>query len=502
MADIRINALVNTASSTVADDYLAVDGSASGTRKLSAYSPTFGGNLTVNGTASAGTLTDGYITIAAAEIKRLSNFVEIQGSGSGGVRMFGATATPITFSSAGNLTVGGTGWNTFAGSIATTGANSLLQASTSIIDHSAGTFRAIGYGANTSTAAGFSFIGLSSNGTVGGTRFSIDSSGNSTFAGNLTVNGTGNNTFNSGGGNLGIGITPTLAKLEVRTATATTGAKTNIAFLGSSNAGGLLISHSNAGSRFHTDLTSTIFGSSGNDLDLNVNDGVGGMTIKYQGNVLFGTTTDSSNGKIQLATHTTSAGGIGFGTDTSLYRSAAGAVTVSSDGVSFTTFTPSGTPQQQIYRSGADAQFRLTRGGVRDWDLVGGSTFQIKGDGTTALTLDASQNATFAGNVLLAASKGIALNGQTNPAVHGISASGNNLSVAANTGGVVNLGTASNGSLFTVDGNGVIKTQGGSAITPANAFATGTAGMIQWDASYIYVCTAANTWKRAAIAAW
>lgn len=109
--------------------------------------------------------------------------------------------------------------------------------------------------------------------------------------------------------------------------------------------------------------------------------------------------TPSGNGAIQLATHTTSAGGIGFGTDTSLYRSAAGAVTVSSDGVSFTTFTPSGTPQQQIYRSGADAQFRLTRGGVRDWDLVGGSTFQIKGDGTTALTLDSSQNATFAGKI-------------------------------------------------------------------------------------------------------
>jgi len=41
------------------------------------------------------------------------------------------------------------------------------------------------------------------------------------------------------------------------------------------------------------------------------------------GNVLLGTTTDSSNGRLQLAAHTTSAGGIGFGTDTNLYRSAA-----------------------------------------------------------------------------------------------------------------------------------------------------------------------------------
>ena len=49
MADIRINALATTASSTASDDFLAVDGSANGTRKLSAYSPTFGGNLTVSG---------------------------------------------------------------------------------------------------------------------------------------------------------------------------------------------------------------------------------------------------------------------------------------------------------------------------------------------------------------------------------------------------------------------------------------------------------------------
>jgi hypothetical protein len=44
------------------------------------------------------------------------------------------------------------------------------------------------------------------------------------------------------------------------------------------------------------------------------------------GNFLVGTTTDSGNGRIQLATHTTSAGGIGFGTDVTLYRSGADAL--------------------------------------------------------------------------------------------------------------------------------------------------------------------------------
>jgi hypothetical protein len=37
---------------------------------------------------------------------------------------------------------------------------------------------------------------------------------------------------------------------------------------------------------------------------------------------------------------------------------------------------------------------------------------------------------------------------------------------------------------------------------PANASATGTLGEIRLDASYIYICTATNTWKRVAIATW
>jgi hypothetical protein len=38
--------------------------------------------------------------------------------------------------------------------------------------------------------------------------------------------------------------------------------------------------------------------------------------------------------------------------------------------------------------------------------------------------------------------------------------------------------------------------------TPASATATGSTGTICWDANYIYVCTATNTWKRTAIATW
>lgn len=41
-----------------------------------------------------------------------------------------------------------------------------------------------------------------------------------------------------------------------------------------------------------------------------------------------------------------------------------------------------------------------------------------------------------------------------------------------------------------------------TARTPASAAAAGNAGDICWDSSYVYVCTATNTWKRAALSSW
>jgi len=37
---------------------------------------------------------------------------------------------------------------------------------------------------------------------------------------------------------------------------------------------------------------------------------------------------------------------------------------------------------------------------------------------------------------------------------------------------------------------------------PASASASGVEGQIAWDGSYIYVCTATDTWKRSPIASW
>jgi hypothetical protein len=59
MADIRIKDITTTASSTASGDFFVIDGT-TGTRKVNAFNPTFGGNATVTGTLTvngASTLT-------------------------------------------------------------------------------------------------------------------------------------------------------------------------------------------------------------------------------------------------------------------------------------------------------------------------------------------------------------------------------------------------------------------------------------------------------------
>jgi hypothetical protein len=113
-------------------------------------------------------------------------------------------------------------------------------------------------------------------------------------------------------------------------------------------------------------------------------------TFAASGNFLIGTTTDSANGKLQLATHTTSAGGIGFGTDTSLYRSQTGMLAL--DGLT------GSLSQLDLRVGGVQKAFVAWNGGDFYLGAVVGTTV-IKSSSTTALTLDSSQNATFAGAV-------------------------------------------------------------------------------------------------------
>jgi hypothetical protein len=64
---------------------------------------------------------------------------------------------------------------------------------------------------------------------------------------------------------------------------------------------------------------------------------------------------------------------------------------------------------------------------------------------------------------------------------------------------LVGTSSDSGGALLQVNDNRI---RIATANTPASAGATGTTGEIAWDADYIYVCTATNTWKRTAISTW
>lgn len=73
--------------------------------------------------------------------------------------------------------------------------------------------------------------------------------------------------------------------------------------------------------------------------------------------------------------------------------------------------------------------------------------------------------------------------------------------------GDLRIGTTSAAGNEILRVNGLIHSDSDSIIvdtakTPASAAATGTQGQIAWDADYIYVCTATDTWKRAAILTW
>lgn len=65
--------------------------------------------------------------------------------------------------------------------------------------------------------------------------------------------------------------------------------------------------------------------------------------------------------------------------------------------------------------------------------------------------------------------------------------------------GRLGLGTSAPSGLLDVADN---KLRVRTAQTPASATAAGNAGEVCWDANYIYVATATNTWRRSALTAW
>ena len=222
MADIRIKDLTTTASSTASDDFIAVDGATNGTRKLNAYSPSFGGNATVAGTLTVSggsvTLTGAAYSIFYADGSSGGNFTirkagvaygtlygnetntVLDSAGSANLILQTGGATRGTFTSSG-LTVNATtaSTSTSTGALVVGGGVGVAGAI-----YAGGTIRVVGSSHTlrfrqdsaiidfNNTAENAYVAGTISGNTLelkgnNGTGLTIGTTGNATFAGTLTV---------------------------------------------------------------------------------------------------------------------------------------------------------------------------------------------------------------------------------------------------------------------------------------------------------------------------
>lgn len=241
---------------------------------------------------------------------------------------------------------------------------------------------------------------VTGNESVGG---NLSVTGTGTFGGNLTVSGTGTSSI---AGALGIGNASPSYKLDVTGETRVSGNfyVTNqingsgrslffptptaaLAYISSAYSDGhgsyraqITLGAENYGSNdagyigFRTSSTYN----TGTLSEVGRFTGSGNLLLKSDG-------VDSSNGKLQLATHTTSAGGIGFGTDISLYRAFGGYLTFARQDAGIAIF--------QIAANSANNSAYL------DIRPVGTGSAIIQVSGNDAISIDSSKNATFAGTV-------------------------------------------------------------------------------------------------------
>jgi hypothetical protein len=397
MADIRINSLPTTASASSSDDFLALDGATNGTRKLNAYSPTFGGNVT-----ASGNLTVSGVTTSA-------------GISNSGALTFTAAIGQVAGSIAKNATYG----LTYYGVTGSSNDNTMLNASGAVV---------------LSNPAGTT---------------------NATLSGNLTVSGTGASTVN---GNLLITGTTNYTRIR-RDDT--------------------IIDFTNAAQSAYADAQIIA-----NNLFLKGNNGTGAY-INSSGNFLIGTTIDGGQ-KLQVSGTAYVSGDLTVGAKTGS-QSTPDKLQMSSGYPNTSTPTNQQLKISLGYVSATQNYGFTTDNLARIWYHAGDTVGPTGGHvfatgGATALTLDSSQNATFAGTLALTGSSagqiatwnssnangiyhtyltnGTAI-GDIGSAAQAVSGSASDFGITSRAGKLV-LGTSSSARL-TIDTNGVFLVANGTA---------------------------------------
>jgi hypothetical protein len=133
--------------------------------------------------------------------------------------------------------------------------------------------------------------------------------------------------------------------------------------------------------------------------------------------------------KLNISTHDSSAGGIGFGTETNLYRYQAGGLALDH---------ASGAAPGFLFRENGSSTLRLeTNSGVGYLSTLTSANLILRTNATTALTLDTSQNATFAGSIRTAAPSGGSAASWKLGAVASVSPTSPNRTIEVDIGGTI-----------------------------------------------------------------
>ena len=528
MPDIRINALTE-ASASVTTDFLPIDGS-TGTRKLSAFSPTFGGNATVGGTLtvsgasvnSSGTnsvvkSTDGAVVtkvqsvlgstlgIVGTESNHdlgvyTNNTTRLNISAAGVVSISGTTASTTTSSGAlvvGNGTSGGLGVGgaiTLGGRLNAFGTTAALTHQVYVYNQSASATNAALSGTQHIAQPGYStFVGTTGNGTNASYQGSVLGSVVVSEQGYVIsdavrglllhgINGGIKFATNNPGTQAGSISNAGVWTVDTTTASNST---TSGALVVSGGVGVAKELYVGSATESNSNTTGGLVVSGGLGLALNLN----------MGGRLFVNNTGAANDALSASAIIAN-----FGADATL-----GSLAFGIKGY------PSATAANRYVQisAGDNANFREVRINDQGGNVkIGGTNSVLTVSGTTASTTTSSGALVVSGGVGVAG----AIYAGTTGANHSHVFTGGDLG----SGSTIFAARDYNGAnQFVVGGSGIVQISnslqlnGASNVfrivnsqTPASASATGSVGTITWDSSYIYVCTATNTWKRVAIATW
>jgi hypothetical protein len=298
---------------------------------------------------------------------------------------------------AGNLTVSGTGTSSVAGLLNVgPGTANYSAAGRATVSISGGSQSLLGFSIGNATKGYLLHEGTNlyvANEAAGSVIIAGGSSTTSatftstltTLAGNLTVSGTGTSSFVGPISAASDSLFATRIRINASGQNQMFGDGNQFAVAGGSALLGI-----------RNDQGAIVFAAGSSNVQLYLN---------TSGNALFGTNlvTDSGNGRIQLATHTTSAGGIGFGTETALYRIGSGSLAIQGSDNAVLRLVAGATSYAgyDIFRGSTQtANFYVDNATNNTYlGTTTASSLYLRTNSTTALTLDSSQNATFAKTV-------------------------------------------------------------------------------------------------------